>query len=121
MDTQISTLRDEAATAVTTAKTLRASLATLNTTMSTADLRTFIAAFEKEQAETETRLRALRAGNIKPVKKEEKEKVESELKVWKGVAERREKIAKEMWKMIEEVVQGADERAELRERLGLDE
>ncbi|KAF2499948.1 TBPIP-domain-containing protein [Lophium mytilinum] len=123
IDATISTLRTETTAATATAKTLRAALASLNTTLSTSDLRSSIATLEAETAEIETRLGALRAGKVRPVKKEDKEEVEREFKLWKGVAGRRANIAKEMWKTVEEVGQGmsAEEKAELRERLGLDE
>ncbi|KAF2803875.1 TBPIP-domain-containing protein [Mytilinidion resinicola] len=123
IDNTISTLRAETTTATASAKTLRASLASLNTTLSTSDLRSSIAKLEAEREDYETRLGALRGGQIRPVKKEEKEKADSEWKVWKGIAGRRTNIVKEMWKTVEEVGQGmsAEEKAELRERLGLDE
>ena len=78
-------------------------------------------ALETERQDLEARLESLRAGKVKKVTKEEREKVEKEWRVMRGVAVRREKISKEMWKTIEGFVGEKEERAELRERLGLDE
>jgi 26S proteasome regulatory subunit (ATPase 3-interacting protein) len=47
--------------------------------------------------------------------------VEKEWKVARGVAKRRERIAREMWGYIAEQVQEKEEREALREKLGLDE
>jgi 26S proteasome regulatory subunit, ATPase 3, interacting protein len=59
---------------------------------------------ELEQEEILSRLGPLRSGSVKPVSKEEKDAVKAALKFWTGVADKRRKIAKEMWGMISESV-----------------
>jgi 26S proteasome regulatory subunit (ATPase 3-interacting protein) len=76
---------------------------------------------EAEKAEIETRLANLRAGKAKKVTAVERAEGEKAWRVSKAVRGRREKIAREMWKVIEEVVGEGERRGELREALGLDE
>lgn len=65
------------------------------------------------------RLEVLRAGKAKKVSREERETVEREWRDMRGVAGRREAIVKEMWGMIEEVVENGV-REELKERFEMD-
>jgi 26S proteasome regulatory subunit (ATPase 3-interacting protein) len=76
---------------------------------------------EAEKAEIQTRLANLRAGKAKKVTAAERAEGERTWRVSKGVRGRREKIAREMWKIIEEVVGEGEKRGELREALELDE
>jgi hypothetical protein len=68
-----------------------------------------------------TRLDSLRARHTRKVAPEERENIERVWKVMKGVSVRREKIAKEFWKTVEEVTESREMREELREGWGLDE
>jgi hypothetical protein len=80
-----------------------------------------ISSLEAEKADMATRLDSLRAGHARKVTSEEREKVEREWKVMKGVSARREKIAKELWKTVEDGTESRDMCDELREGWGLDE
>lgn len=77
-------------------------------------------ALEGEKAETEGRLDVLRAGKVKMMKKD-REEVENEWKKWSSVMKRREKVVREMWALIEDVLPDREKREEVRESLGLDE
>ena len=121
MDATIASLRAETAAALTTAKSLRASLTSLNTTLSTTELRAAVAAQEREKAELLGRLGALRAGEVQSVGKDEREEVEREWGAWRKVSRARERIAGEMWGLVEDSLPEEVDKAELRERLGLDE
>ncbi|OCK87289.1 Tat binding protein 1-interacting [Cenococcum geophilum 1.58] len=121
IDATIASLRAETAAALTTAKSLRASLTSLNTTLSTTELRAAVAAQERERAELLGRLGALRAGEVRPVGKGEREEVEREWGAWRKVSRARERIAGDLWGLVEESLPEGVDKAELRERLGLDE
>ncbi|PVI06967.1 TBPIP-domain-containing protein [Periconia macrospinosa] len=121
IDSTISNLQATTANLQATAKTLRSTLSALNSTLSTADLITNVQALDAEKQEMSGRLETLRAGKAKKVTKKERDEVE---KGWKaaGLAKRRrEKIASEMWKLIEDLLESSEQRDELREQLGLDE
>ncbi|OCK78562.1 hypothetical protein K432DRAFT_457528 [Lepidopterella palustris CBS 459.81] len=121
LDTEIGTLRDATTATLNTAKVLRASLVSLNSTLSTAQLRSTITAQEEEKISILSRLDALREGTVRPVSGAEKEIAEKELRAWKGVCVARQKISVDMWTLIEESLPEGVEKGELRERLGLDE
>jgi 26S proteasome regulatory subunit (ATPase 3-interacting protein) len=65
----------------------------------------------------------LKAGKAKKVTREMREEVEKEWKMWARVSRRRERVARECWRWIEDVpgMQEKEKREELRESLGLDE
>ncbi|KAL6709535.1 hypothetical protein ACN47E_001470 [Coniothyrium glycines] len=121
LDDEIISLRTQTANLQATAKTLRADLASLNSTLSTTDLLSAVQALEPEKAELTARLEALRAGKAKKVTKEEREAIDAEAKKWQLAARRRAKIALDMWKEIECAVETKEEREELRELFELDE
>ena len=77
-------------------------------------------ALEAEKATVEKRLGALKAGKAKKITPEERAEVERAWKVSVGTAKRREVIAREMWKVIADVVPEREMREELRERFELD-
>lgn len=104
-----------------TAKILRSSLSSLNSSLSTADLVADVHALEAEKAEILTRLQSLKEGKAKKVTKEQREEVEREWKRAVGVAKRRERVCREVWGYIEDQVPDKEARGELREGLGLDE
>lgn len=80
-----------------------------------------MSSLEHERAEITTRLEDLRAGHAKKVTAEERQKVEREWKMIKGLSARREKIAREFWKMVEDITEGKETLEELREGWGLDD
>ncbi|KAF2201885.1 Tat binding protein 1-interacting [Delitschia confertaspora ATCC 74209] len=121
IDERIKTLRAETTAALTTAKTLRSTLSSINSTLSTADLFSSISTLETEKAEITERLKTLKEGKAKKVTSGEKNRIEKEWKMWKGIAGRREKIVKEVWRVIEDVLPEGMEKGEVRENLGLDE
>ncbi|KAF2658130.1 Tat binding protein 1-interacting [Lophiostoma macrostomum CBS 122681] len=121
LDTTIADLRSETTNALANVKTLRSTLSSLNSTMSTADLVSSVQTFEAEKTEILVRLETLKAGKAKKVTKEERCAIDEQWKKWSGVRKRREKIVGEMWKMIEDVLDGPEKKAEVRESLGLDE
>lgn len=71
IDAEIQALRDETGSALAQAKTLKASLATLNSTLSTTDLKAALEALRVEREEMLARLEALRKGKVRPVSGEE--------------------------------------------------
>ena len=93
----------------------------MNTELSTADLVGNVHALESEKAEIMARLESLKLGKAKKVTKEQRGEVEKEWKKCGGVARRRERIASECWRFVEDQVQDREKAAELRECLGLDE
>ena len=105
----------------TLAKTLRSTLASLNSTRSTADMLSNISSLEHEKSEIVTRLESLRAGHSKKVTAEERKKVEKEWKATKEVMGRREKIARVFWEMVEEGTERKETLEELREGWGMDD
>ena len=80
-----------------------------------------MATLEHERAEIAARLDSLKAGHEKKVTVEERDAVEKEWKRMKTVCERRERIAREFWKVVEEGTESREVREELREPWGLDE
>ncbi|KAL9125610.1 MAG: hypothetical protein Q9217_005207 [Psora testacea] len=99
MDKEITSLREEVATMKSNEKLLRSNLASMNATMSTTELRTHVQALSTERAEVLARLGPLRKGHVKPVTAKEKDTVDGEWVMWKQKAERRKKIALELWEM----------------------
>jgi 26S proteasome regulatory subunit (ATPase 3-interacting protein) len=120
-DAQTADLRTQTATLQATAKSLRSSLAALNSTLSTADLVRSVQVLDAEKTEIEARLDSLRAGRAKKVTPQERAEGERMWKVCGAAKMRRERIAREMWQMIEDGVPDVDKRVELREAMGLDE
>lgn len=100
---------------------LRNTLAALNSTLSTTDLVSAVQALEAERSEIVVRLAALKAGKVKMVTKQERDEAEREWKKWSGTAKRREKISREMWKLIEDSLPGKEKKAEIWESLGLED
>ena len=82
--------------------------------MSTADLRTSVAAMEEEKKDISVRLQTLRKDDVKPVSREEREAVEREVGVWEGVAKRRARIVKEMWGCLRDALPEGVDVVELR-------
>ena len=104
MDESITTLREEIAAAKTQEKALKSELGAFSNILSTADLRTSVAALEAETLTLQGRLRVLEAGDSKPVSDEEKDAVESAWVTWEKHTRARKKICKEMWDRCTEVM-----------------
>ncbi|KAL1602752.1 hypothetical protein SLS60_006173 [Paraconiothyrium brasiliense] len=122
LEIKASNLRDQTAALHATAKNLRTTLTSLTSTLSTADLVGSVQALETEKAELVARLAALKAGKAKKVTKREREEVDKECEKWGKLVKKRQKISSEMWKdTIEPCMEGEEQKAEVRESLGLDE
>ncbi len=104
MGLEISTLKEETASAKAEEKALKTTLGSLKGTMSTHDLREAVHALELEIKNIEARLGPLRSGNIVPVSAEERALVEKE---WKGamrVVDARRKGCRSLWADLSEQV-----------------
>jgi DNA polymerase III delta prime subunit len=121
IDSTVSDLQANTTALISTAKTLRSTLASLNSTLSTSDLVANVQALEAEKQKIVDRLETLKAGKAKMVTKKERDDVEKGWKTATVASKRREKIAGEMWKIISDFLESAEQREELREQLGLDE
>ena len=97
MDKEIASLRDSIALARSNEKLLKASLATVNATLSTEDLHASITGLELEQREILARLDPLRSGNVRPIPPEEKEETEKLWRQWSKKAASRKRICMDMW------------------------
>lgn len=114
MESRTQELREETTTLNGTLKTLRAIYQSLNSTLSTADLRESVSVMESERVQIIERLTLLRSGIVQPVSKAEKEKVEKDWKMWEKTAGARKRIAKEMWAMVSDQVGGGEKASELK-------
>ncbi len=76
MDAEIERLKDAIGSAKTEYKTLATALNTLESTLTTDDLRESVHTLELSKKELLSRLEPLRAGNVSPVSAAEKEAVE---------------------------------------------
>ncbi|KAF2466813.1 Tat binding protein 1-interacting [Lindgomyces ingoldianus] len=121
LDTQIVHLRTNTTTLLSAAKTLRSTLSSLNSSLTTSDLISSVLALQTEKAEILVRLENLRAGKAKKVTKKEREQIEGEWKKWSSMSKRREKISCEMWKLVEDCLPEGGDKGEARESLGLDD
>lgn len=100
MDTRTQELREETTILNATLKTLRSTYTSLNSTLSTADLRDAVTVMESERVQILERLALLRSGAVQPVSKDEKVKVDKDFKVWDSTASARKRIVNEMWAML---------------------
>lgn len=74
-----------------------------------------------ERDQIQARLEPLKAGTVKPVSREERDQVVSEVAKWKKVVEKRSRIVKDVWGVIADGMgnaEGVDLRA-LREGFGM--
>jgi 26S proteasome regulatory subunit, ATPase 3, interacting protein len=109
LDTSIASLREVIPSLKTSLKVKSNSLATLRSEPITQALQVAVDNLEKERDENEARLKVLRSGSVKPMSKEEKERVEAEHKKWAKKALMR----KRMWKEAEGTLLEAMTREEL--------
>ncbi|CAG5148165.1 uncharacterized protein ALTATR162_LOCUS2160 [Alternaria atra] len=120
LDESILDLRTQTSTLVNTAKNLRSSLSHLNSTLSTADLIANVHTLEMGRVEIETRLDGLRKGKAKKVTATEREAIEKEWKRSARVAKAREKIANDLWAMIEDMLPDQQAKEEHQKKFDLD-
>ena len=113
MDKSIADLRDAIATARSKEKLLRASLVSVNATLSTDELRNNVSLLRFDKDEILVRLVLLRSGNMKHVLPEEKENVEKEWKQWSKVASSRRRICMELWEYSTEKMKEGKTKGEL--------
>ena len=113
MDKEITALRENIAIAKANEKLLRASLISVNATLSTEELRSSVSILEHEKKEISERLEPLRSGSVKPVLPEEKEAVDSEWSQWARKAASRKKICMELWECCTEEVPEGKTKADL--------
>jgi 26S proteasome regulatory subunit (ATPase 3-interacting protein) len=97
LDTSIASLRELIPSLKSTLKAKSTSLATLRSEPTTQALQIAVDSLEKQRDQTEARLKVLRSGSVKPVSKDEKERVEAGYKKWAKKALMR----KRMWKEAE--------------------
>ncbi|RYN36510.1 hypothetical protein AA0115_g1492 [Alternaria tenuissima] len=120
LDESVLNVRTRTISLLTSAKNLRSSLSSLNSTLSTTDLIASIHGLETERAEIVTRLDGLKKGKAKKITVAEREATEKEWKRSVRVAKIRKKIAMEMWKLIEGKLPDQQTREEHREMFDLD-
>ncbi|KAF2257558.1 TBPIP-domain-containing protein [Lojkania enalia] len=121
LDATISSLRTQTADLQAATKTLRIALSSLNSTLSTSDLIASIQCLGIEKKEIVDRLASFKAGKAKNITKKEKNDVESEWTKWAAIAKRREKIAGEIWKLIEDVLPEGQKKGDVRALLGFED
>lgn len=109
LDIAIASLCDVIPSFKTNLKAKSNSLATLRSEPTTQTLQIAVDKLEKERDEIEARLKVLRSGSVKPVSREEKERVEVEHKKWAKKALMRNR----MWKEAEGILLEAMTREEL--------
>jgi 26S proteasome regulatory subunit (ATPase 3-interacting protein) len=108
IETETQALRNETASAQTTLKQLRAELISLSSELTIEQLTDGITKFEEVKAQLLDRLEPLRSGTAKPVTKEERDVVNTEFKRWNRCADRRRKIVKEIWGVIQDGMGNSD-------------
>lgn len=104
IDKELEGLREEIAGGKTREKALKAELATLNSRVSTADLRQGVLKLEAEKGEMSVRLSAMCNRAVQPVSVEEKARVDKEWKVWKRHMNVRKRICRDLWDRCTEVL-----------------
>lgn len=104
IDKELEGLREEIAAGKTRERALKAELTTLNSRVSTADLRRGVLSLEAEKADILARLSGMRDSAVQPVSAEEKAGVEKEWKVWKRNMNVRKRICRDLWDRCTEVL-----------------
>ena len=100
LDSEIEGLKRDTAAAKADYKALVATLATLQTTLTTTDLRESVHALELSKKELLGRLLPLRVGNVSPVSPLEKDVVEQEWRKARRDAFTRKKIFDDFWGLL---------------------
>lgn len=119
MTDETTQLRDAATALKAEEKELRAALRSGSSQVPLAELKIAVARLANDKAEAVARLDKLRAGGLKPVSLEERERVSREFRKWQKCANARVKIRREMWGMIAGAVE-KERVEEVREGLGLE-
>lgn len=83
------------------------------------ELKASVFSLEEQKAEMSARLPKLKAGNLKPVSLEERERVATEHRKWQRAAAARKKVRTEVWKEIEGSIE-REKVEETMEELGLE-
>ena len=113
MSKEIERLRESVAAARSHEKLLKASLATVNATLSVEDLRASIIALELEQREILARLVPLRTGSVTPVLPGEREEAEKLWRQWSRKAASRKRFCLDMWDYCTEELPEGQSKEEL--------
>ena len=113
MDKEIAELRESIAAAKANEKLMRANLVSVNATLSTEELRSNVSLLEIEKKEMNTRLGALKSGNVKPVLPDEKQAVDKAWREWSRKASSRMKICMELWAVSTEEIERGKTKEEL--------
>ena len=119
MDAETTRLKDATVALKAEEKDLRAQLKGSTAQVPLAELRTAVHGLEMEKADLSARLAKLKSGNIKPIRAEERDKVNAEHRKWQKCANARRKIRKDMWDEIAGILP-KDKWAETKEELGLE-
>ena len=107
LDSQIASLREAIALTKAQDRLLRASLNSLNASVSTGELRSNVRLQRSQKDELRGRLDMLKKGKISSVSLKETAEVDNSLSRWETLAKRRKKICLELWAMLtEEVPEG---------------
>lgn len=117
LDTSIASLREVIPSLKSVLRDKSKSLTTLRSQPTTQALQISVDNLEKQRDEFQARLQVLRSGRVKPVSKEEKERVEAEHRKWAKKALTRER----MWKEAEGTLLEAMTKEELYVSLALRE
>ncbi|OBT51080.1 hypothetical protein VE04_08826, partial [Pseudogymnoascus sp. 24MN13] len=99
-DARIASLRDSIPSLKSELKSASTALSTLRSAPTTDALRSAVQTLETDKQDKEARLRVLRAGGIKPVNVEEREKVAAEWRKWKRTRDNRKRAYKELEAML---------------------
>lgn len=100
MNEEVDSLKEQISAGKTEHKTLTTALNTLQSTLTTDDLRKACVEAELAREELQTRLTPLRSGSVSAISVEEKEKVERSRKRRQRDVKVRKKIFKEFWGML---------------------
>lgn len=121
MEEDTKRLREEIIALKSEEKELRQSLKQGGDIIPLPELRSTIAEMEKQQAEGEARLKKLESGNVKPVSAADCRRVEKAYRRVKKAVVARKQMRKEVWKEIEEMLEGPEQKQETKESMELDD
>lgn len=120
MDDDTKRIREDTLALKSEEKELRQSLKGGNDIVPLPQLKTDIANMEKQKLDLEARLAKLKSGTVKPVNPADREKVNKTHRIVKKSADARKKIRKEVWRTIEDLLEGAEQIQETKESMDLD-
>ncbi|CAO1602743.1 hypothetical protein XANCAGTX0491_006344 [Xanthoria calcicola] len=120
MERQIKELQEQVKTARGYQRLLKATLASLNATSTSDDVRANVTALELEKEALGLQLEGFRTGRIRPVAAEEKERVDQTLQEWTRKADSRKHIFMELWAIVRDVIPAGQTKDQLWAELGLE-